>query len=152
DPKSGGEPDLKNGQPLLVGSQRGDANKGRWLAFGAFDTYLWRSLGQPKARDGIDMHERFWRQCVLWLAPQDEEETQVYARPQFRQLKVTQEQTIRVGMKKPDGTDDPDAPLTVRILPLAPGMQEPKPEDIQKASPQTILTEVDKQTGQPMRK
>lgn len=136
--------DMKpGGEPLLVGSQRGDATKGRWLAFGAFDTYLWRSLGQPKTDDGIKMHERFWRQCVLWLAHQDEEESQVYARPQFRQLKVTSEQTVRVGMKKPDGSDDPSAPLTVRIVPLAPGQQEPKPEDEKKASPLTVLTDKD---------
>jgi hypothetical protein len=133
----------KGGEPLLVGSQRGDATKGRWLAFGAFDTYLWRSLGQPKTRDGIEMHERFWRQCVLWLAHQDEEESQVYARPQFRQLKVTSEQTVRVGMKKPDGSDDPTAPLTVRIIPLTPGQPEPKPEDEKKAPVQTVLADKD---------
>lgn len=132
-------------EPLLVGSQRGDANKGRWLAFGAFDTYLWRSLGQPKEKVGLDMHERFWRQCVLWLAYQDEEEGQAYARPQFRQLKVTAEQSVRVGLKKPDGTDDPAAPLTVKIVPLAPGQQEPKPEDERKAAPLTQLTDADAQ-------
>lgn len=131
------------GDPLLVGSQRGDANKGRWLAFAAFDTYLWTNLDVKKSRAGMDMHHRFWRQCVLWLAHQDEEESQVYARPQFRQMKVTQEQTVRVGMKKPDGSDDPTAPLTVRIMPLAPGLPEPKPEDIQKASPQTIIADKD---------
>ena len=146
DPKdwaAGTEFDPAVHEPLLVGSQRGDANKGRWLAFGAFDTYLWRSLGQPKETTGIDMHERFWRQCVLWLAYQDEEESQAYARPQFRQLKVTTEQMIRVGVKKADGTDDPAAPLTVHVLPLAPGQQEPKPEDVRKAAPQTVLTDKD---------
>jgi hypothetical protein len=140
---AGTEFDAARHEPLLVGSQRGDTNKGRWLAFGAFDTYLWRGLGQPKALDGIDMHERFWRQCVLWLAHQDEEESQVYARPQYRQMKVTQEQTVRVGMKKPDGTDDPAAPLTVKIVPLAPGAQEPKPEDLAKASAQTVIADKD---------
>jgi hypothetical protein len=143
DPKATAAGGNADGDPLLVGSQRSDADKGRWLAFGAFDTYLWRSFGQPKSRNGIELHERFWRQCVLWLAHQDEEESQVYARPQFRQLKVTQEQTVRVGMKKPDGTDDPNAPLTVRVVPLPPGMPEPKPEDIQKASPLTIIADKD---------
>lgn len=157
DPKinAAGNEMAPGGSPLLVGSQRGDANKGRWLAFAGFDTQTWCVLGQfsqPKTRDGLEMHHRFWRQCVLWLAHQDEEESQVYARPQYRQMKVTQEQTIRVGMKKPDGTDDPNAPLTVRIVPLPPGQQEPKPEDLQKASPQTILTDVDKSNGQPFRK
>jgi hypothetical protein len=84
--KAGTEFDPAVHEPLLVGSQRGDVNKGRWLALGAFDTYLWRSLGQPKEKTGIDLHERFWRQCVLWLAYQDEEESQAYARPQFRQM------------------------------------------------------------------
>ncbi len=140
DIEAGGGP---KGEPLLVGSQRGDATKGRWLAFGAFDTYLWRSLGQPKTNDGLEMHERFWRQCVLWLAHQDEEESQVYARPKFRQLKTTTEQEVRVGMKKPDGTDDPTAPLTVRIVPLPPGQLEPKPEDEAKAVPLTVLTDKD---------
>jgi len=129
--------------PLLVGSERGARGAGRWLAFGAFDTYLWRSLGLPKTRDGLAMHDRFWRQCVLWLAYQDEEETQVYARPQFRQLKVTNEQTVRVGMKLPNGEDDPNAQLTVRILPLPPGTQEPKPEDERKAVAQTVLSDKD---------
>jgi hypothetical protein len=130
-------------EPLLVGSQRGDVTKGRWLAFAAFDTYLWRSLGQPKARDGIEMHERFWRQCVLWLAHQDQEEGQVYARPQYRQLKVTQEQTIRVGIKNPDGSDNPNVPVAVRIVPLSPGQTEPKPEDEKKAAPQTVISDKD---------
>ncbi len=148
DPKAleaGTKFDAQVHEPLLVGSQRGDANKGRWLAFGAFDTYLWRSLGQPKEKVGIDMHERFWRQCVLWLAYQDEEEGQAYARPQFRQLKVTAEQTVRVGLKKPDGSDDPTAPLTVKIVPLPPGQQEPKPEDERKAVPLTVLADADAQ-------
>lgn len=127
---AGGDP---QGEPLLVGSQRGDGQKGRWLAFGAFDTYLWRTLGLPKSTDGIKLHERFWKQCVLWLAKQDEEEGQVFARPQFRQMKVTQEQTVRVGAKLSNGADDPTAPLTVKILPLPPGTDEPKAEDVAKA-------------------
>ena len=143
DPKALAAGGDAKGEPLLVGSQRGDANKGRWLAFGAFDTYLWGSLGQPKTTDGVEMHHRFWRQCVLWLAHQDEEESQVYARPQYRQLKVTGEQTVRVGMKKPDGSDDPTAQLTVRVVPLPPGVAEPKPEDEKKAVPLPVLTDKD---------
>ena len=119
------------------------ATKGRWLAFGAFDTYLWRSLGQPKTREGIEMHERFWRQCVLWLAHQDEEESQVYARPQYRQLKVTQEQTVRVGIKLPSGLDDPTAPLTVRVLPLPRGWRSRSRRREKKAIAQTVLSDAE---------
>ena len=131
-------------EPLLVGSERGAKGSGRWLAFGAFDTYFWRNLGlrsEPKTRQGIEMHEQFWRQCVLWLAYQDEEEGQIYARPQYRQMKVTQEQTVRVGIKLPNGTEDPDPKLTVRILPLPAGVQEPKAEDEKKATPLPVLSD-----------
>lgn len=137
---AGGDP---KGDPLLVGSQRADGNKGRWLAFAAFDTYLWRGLGQPKTEDGVLMHERFWRQCVLWLAHQDEEEGQVYARPKYRQIKVTQEQTVRVGIKAPDGSDDPNAPVVVRVGALPPGRLEPTPDDLAKAAQQIVLTDKD---------
>jgi len=131
-------------EPLLVGSERGAKGSGRWLAFGAFDTYFWRNLGlrsEPKTRQGIEMHEQFWRQCVLWLAYQDEEEGQIDARPQYRQMKVTQEQTVRVGIKLPNGTEDPDPKLTVRILPLPAGVQEPKAEDEKKATPLPVLSD-----------
>ncbi|MCI0705387.1 MAG: VWA domain-containing protein [Planctomycetia bacterium] len=138
--EAGSEP---QGDALLVGSQRGDASKARWLAFGAYDTFLWEPFGRPKSPEATEWHHRFWRQCVLWLAHQDEEESQVFARPQFRQLKVTAEQTIRVGMKLPNGDIDQNAQLFVRILPLAPGQQEPKPNDEKNAPLQTILTDKD---------
>jgi hypothetical protein len=141
--KAGGD---AKGDPLLVGSQRGDGNNGRWLAFGAFDTYLWQRLGQrdrPKTRVGVEMHERFWKQCVLWLAHQDEAEGAVEVIPQFRQLKVTQEQTVRMRVKRPSGEDDPAAPLTVRVVPLAPGTQEPKPEDEKAAPEQKVVSDAD---------
>jgi hypothetical protein len=138
--KAGEDP---KGDPLLVGSQRSDANKGRWLVFGAFDTYLWRSLGQPKEDVGITMHERFWRQCVLWLAHQEEAEGAIKVIPKFRQLKTTQEQTVRIRPELPSGEEDLSAQLTVRILPLAPGVQEPTPEDEKKAPVQPVLTDKD---------
>jgi hypothetical protein len=46
-------------------------------------------------------------------------------------------------VKLPSGEEDPNAPLTVRILPLAPGTQEPKPEDENKAPLQTVVTDGD---------
>ena len=122
----------EKGDALLVGHQIGEGNKGRVLAFAGYDTYLWERLGQPKTRQGTELHHRFWRQCVLWLAHQEEEEGQVYARPEFRRLAVAGEQTIRVGVKSPAGGDDPNADVEVKVLP--PGATE---ED--KAPRQTVL-------------
>ena len=125
----------KGSDPLLVGAQIGVGNKGRILAFAAFDNYLWRHLGQPETKQGIEIHGRFWKQCVLWLAHQEDEEGQVYARPEFRRLAVGGDQTIWVGLKSPAGGDDPNAELEVKILP--PGQD--KPEDEDKAPRQTVL-------------
>ncbi|HEX4610903.1 MAG TPA: hypothetical protein VH092_22120 [Urbifossiella sp.] len=122
----------EKGDPLLVGHQIGDGNKGRVLAFAGYDTYLWERLGQPKTRQGTDLHHRFWRQCVLWLAHQEEEEGQVYARPEFRRLPVAGEQTIRVGVKSPTGGDDPNPDVEVKVLP-------PGATDQDKAPRQTVL-------------
>jgi hypothetical protein len=72
---------------------------------------------------------------VLWLAHQEDEEGQAYARPEFRRLAVGSDQTIWVGLKSPLGGDDPAAELEVKILP--PGQD--KPEDEAKAPKQTVL-------------
>jgi hypothetical protein len=50
--------------PLLVAGQSGD---GRVLAFASDSTWHWQMGGFGHA------HQRFWRQCVLWLAKKDEQ-------------------------------------------------------------------------------
>src|SRR5215813_3800185 len=113
----------------------GEGSKGRVLAFGGFDTYLWEQLGQPKSQQGVEIHNRFWRQCVLWLAHQEEEEGQIYVRPKYRRLPIAGDQEIRVGLKTATGGDDPNAKLTVKIL--SPG------EDEAKATPQRTVRDKD---------
>ena len=129
--------------PLLVGHQIGDGARGRVLAFAAYDTYFWEKLGQPKTRRGTEIHTRFWKNCALWLAHQDEEEGQAYIRPARRQLQVNSEQTLRIGLKTPSGADDPNAELTVKIVPLPEGKAEPDPADIEKAKPETVVRDKD---------
>jgi len=128
-----------NGNPLLVGHQIGDAARGRVLAFAGYDTFLWEKLGQPKTRKGTEIHTRFWKNCVLWLAHQDEDEGQAYIRPAHRQIKVGAEQSYRLGVKLPSGADDPNAELNVKIVPLPEGKAEPDPAEIDRARPETIL-------------
>src|SRR5262249_40001121 len=104
--------------PLLVSSQIGDGNRGRVLAFAAYDSSLWENLGQPKNKQGSEIHSRVWKHFVLWLAHQEDEEGQAYIRPAHRQLKVGGEQTLRIGVKQPNGQDDPNAEMTLKIVPL----------------------------------
>jgi hypothetical protein len=138
-----------NADPLLVGIQLGNGDISRVLAFGAYDTYLWEKLGQPKTRQGSEIHSRFWKQCILYLAHQDEEEGLAYARPLFRQLKVGNEQTVRVGVRLPSGQEDPNAELTVKIVPMpktdpkSVEKKEPDQAEIDKAKTETIVRDKD---------
>jgi len=143
DPVEAGRPMPDQRDPLLVGHQIGDANRGRVLAFAAYDTYLWTSFGQPKTRQGLEIHHRFWKQCVLWLAHQEEEEGQAYIRPALRQLKVGMEQTLRVGVKKANGDDDPEAELTVKIVPLLPDQKEPDAEQWERTPAEIVFRDAD---------
>ncbi|HSQ55440.1 MAG TPA: hypothetical protein VLM40_06815, partial [Gemmata sp.] len=111
----------ENADPLLVTWQAGEGARGRTLAFGAYDTLLWEKLGQPKSFVGSEIHSKFWKQSVLWLAHQEEEEGQAYIHPSRRQLKVGDEEILRLGVKKPGGGDDPNAELTLKIVPIPPG-------------------------------
>jgi hypothetical protein len=124
-----------NAHPLLVSQQLGEGKSGRILAFAGYDSYLWEVLGQPNTKQGVEIHNRFWKQCVLWLAHQEEEEGQVYARPEFRRLPVGGDQVIRVGFKSPSGGDDPNAELNVKILPQG----QDTPADEEKAPLQSVL-------------
>lgn len=139
-------PDRKSdpsADPLLVGHQIGDNARGRVLALAAYDTFLWEKLGQPKTRQGTEIHTRFWKNCMLWLAHQDEEEGQAYIRPAQRQMKVGGEQTLRVGVKLPSGGDDANAELSVKIVPVPEGKPGPDAADIERARPETVVRDRD---------
>lgn len=89
--------------PLLVGQQIGTDTKGRVLVFAAQDTELWRFLNIKTTQDGKQIHSRFWRQLALWLAKQDQEESNAFARPEFPRVKVKDAQGIKVGLRGPNG-------------------------------------------------
>lgn len=102
--------------PLLVGHQIGDGNRGRVLALGAMDTMAWQRLGLPKTRDGKQLHARFWRQLVLWLAHQDVDDGAAFARPEFPRVAVGSRQGIKVGLRGPNGAEVADAKLEVKVI------------------------------------
>ena len=96
-------PDSAKQFPLLVGQQFDSGSKSRVLVFTAQDTYMWKRLGLPKSTEGIQLHSRFWRQLVLWLAKQDEEDSSAFIRPDFPRLAVGAKQGFRMGLKGPNG-------------------------------------------------
>lgn len=75
--------DPANGVPLLVTK---DFGAGRVLAFGADTTWRWRNLGIPDRAEGVPLHERFWKQVVLWLAKQEDAAGSVWVKPDGARL------------------------------------------------------------------
>ena len=114
--------DAVNLPPVLVGHQIGVGNRGRVLVLAAQDTFLWKKLGLPKTRDGVELHARFWKQMVRWLAHQEEDDGAAYARPDWRRGPVGAKQSVRVGLRQPGGAPAIDPKIDVKII--APGEDE----------------------------
>ena len=100
-------------QPVLVSQ---DFGKGRTLAFAGDTTWRWQRLGQPKTSEGIDLHARFWRQAVLWLAQQDETEGNVWVRPEKRRIDSGEKLGFTVGLRGKGGIEVPGAKFTVTVV------------------------------------
>jgi uncharacterized membrane protein len=108
--------------PLLVAHAVGDNQRGRVMAFAGADSYLWEVMGLKEGKQGVLLHHRFWKQVVLWLAHQELDEGNAYARPKFRDLLVRNTQTVRVGLRQPGGADALEPKFEVKVL--APGEPE----------------------------
>ncbi|MEZ6139957.1 MAG: glutamine amidotransferase [Zavarzinella sp.] len=105
-----------NGAPLLVSQEIG--NNGRVLAFGASDTYYWTQPGpDPQQRKRpAELHERFWKQTVLWLAHQDELEGNLLVRPEYRRIVQGGQQIIRISLKDKQGDEIKNPDFRFQIL------------------------------------
>lgn len=110
-----------NGPALLVrmdvGGRKGETQSARVLAFGASDTWLWTqpSADPTNLRATFDLHTRFWKQMVLWLAHQDEIEGNVYVRPEFRRLVANGRQNVRMGIRDKRGDDIPEGEIRYQL-------------------------------------
>jgi uncharacterized membrane protein len=106
--------------PLLVTqnySRRDKAGKGsgaaagRVLAFGGDSTWRW-VRDEKSAR----LHERFWKQMVVWLAKQEDAEGSVWVRPEVRRLPARGELGFQVGLRgKGGGPDIPGGKYKVEV-------------------------------------
>ena len=103
------EADPKTGQPdpLLVSRDYGG---GRVLAFAGDTTYRWVRNADSKRK-----HDRFWRQMVLWLARQDEGDSQVLVTPDVRSLSVGDDLGFSLGMRSKNGLEVKDGAYTVTV-------------------------------------
>ena len=108
---------LKDQATVIAESQNGDALLvqsnylgGRVLASAVDSTYRWWTFGRR------DVHKRFWRQCVLWLARRDKlEASSVFVQlPQRRYMAGTKIQFL-AGLTDEVGDPVPDAPLQATL-------------------------------------
>jgi uncharacterized membrane protein len=104
-------------RPLLVMGRAGatrdaEAGAARILVFGGDTTYRW-----VRSEGGQRLHERFWRQAVVWLARQEDAEGSVWVRPDVRRLPVRSELGFAVGMRgKGGGADITDGKFEVEVV------------------------------------
>jgi uncharacterized membrane protein len=95
------------GEPVLIAQNYGD---GRVLAFAGDTTYRW--VVNPQKQQ---MHGRFWRQMVLWLAKQENTEGSVWVKLDARRLPVRSDLGFSVGAKSRGGIDLKDGSYTVEV-------------------------------------
>jgi hypothetical protein len=114
--------DPKAGEPLLVSQTYG---KGRTMALAVDTTWKWTGLGLPKTTEGVELHARFWKQMVVWLAQQEDQEGTVWVRPDVRRLPAGGKVGFAVGLRGKTGIDLPEGQFEVQVVP--PGGVAPEP-------------------------
>lgn len=107
-----------HGEPILIAQNYGD---GRVLAFAGDTTYRW--VVDPQKQQ---MHGRFWRQLVLWLAKQENAEGSVWIKPDTRRLPMHSELGFSVGIRSRGGVDLKDGNYTVTVV-SPDGLKTPVP-------------------------
>jgi uncharacterized membrane protein len=94
--------------PVLVTA---NYEKGRTLAFAGDTTHRW--VRSPELKQ---MHSRFWRQLVIWLARQEDAEGNVWVKPDVRRLPARAELGFRVGVRSKGGVDLSGGKYKVRVV------------------------------------
>jgi uncharacterized membrane protein len=126
------------GAPLLV---RQNYGKGRTAALALDMTYLWQQLGQnqrPRTNEGVDLHARFWRQLMLFLAQQEEIEGSVWIKPDMRRVPVGGKVPFGVGVRGKTGLDLPEGKFDTQAVgpdgPLAEPVTTAREKDADRGS------------------
>jgi hypothetical protein len=97
---------------MNYGGAKSGANQGsygRVLAFAGDTTHRW--VRNPETQE---MHRRFWKHMVLWLAKQEDPEGSVWIRPDARRLPVGGSMGFATGLSKA-GLDLPGGTFTAKL-------------------------------------
>jgi uncharacterized membrane protein len=96
--------------PLMVAHTIGT---GRVIAFGGATTYNWETPGKA---DGPDIHSRFWRQVVVWLAQQENTNDNLRIRLNTRRLRTGDNLGFGVELKGTQGETLRDVKYNVKVV------------------------------------
>lgn len=113
-----GKPKEGVGDVLAVNGNGGDAlfvagqyGAGRTLAFGGDTTHRW--VRDEKTQE---MHARFWRQIVVWLAKQEDAQGSVWVKPDARRLPARSDLGFAVGIRGKGGVDLADGAFKAEVI------------------------------------
>lgn len=96
------------GQPLLVSMESG---RSRSMAFAGDTTYLWPQAGF------LELHQRFWQQCILWLAHKDVQgDTSIWVKLDNRRFRPGQPVDFTMGARDSEKRAIPDADFDVKVI------------------------------------
>lgn len=97
-----------DGQPLLMTYQRGNS---RVAAFAADTTYLWYLRGKA------EIHQRFWRQMIMWLAKKEDDIDQpVWVKVEPRNYAPGATAAVTFGARSADGSPLKDVEFDVEVF------------------------------------
>jgi uncharacterized membrane protein len=96
-------------EPILVGRQYG---RGRTLAFACDSTWSsWR-----RTPEMVQLHRRFWRQVVVWLAQQENVSDTVWVKPDVRRVALGNKLGLGVGVRGKDDQKVKDGSFLVKVI------------------------------------
>jgi uncharacterized membrane protein len=95
-------------EPVMVTA---NYDKGRTLAFAGDTTERW--VVSPALKQ---MHGRFWRQLVIWLARQEDAEGSVWVKPDTRRVPARGELGFSVGVRSKGGVNLADGKYHVTVI------------------------------------
>ena len=102
------DPQTNRPYPLLV---ERDYGNGRVLAFAGDTTNRW-----IHDRDSKRLHDRFWRQMILWLARQDEGDDQLAVEPDVRSITAGNDLGFSLHLRSKNGQEVKDADYELEVV------------------------------------
>jgi uncharacterized membrane protein len=120
--------------PLLV---RQNYGKGRTMAMAVDTTWLWQRYGLPQNTEGVDLHNRFWKQLIIYLGQQEDQGGAAWIKPDSRRIAAGGKLGFGVGLRGKTGLDLTEATFDVHVI----GPDKTPPEPI------TTARERDSQRG-----